>query len=147
MNIEKTGYLPPSEEVEIRKEWKCSVSGLVCKLSSEAEKKNMNFSDSGFPLSDNGKKDCFSNTIKKPYKSKVFIVAWRVDAKLKNISGLLVYFIWVQWLKSLRLQTRVVVITWVDGRVSDNISNNLLNLWSQACSLHIDWVASFHRLG
>lgn len=66
---------------------------------------------------------------------------------MKNIGGLLVYFIWVQWLKSLRLQTRVTVITWVDGRVSDNISNHLLNLWSQACSLRIQWASSFHRLG
>lgn len=56
MNIEKNWvFFPPSDEVEIRKEWKCTISGLVCMLSSEAEKKHMNFSDSGFPLSDNGK--------------------------------------------------------------------------------------------
>lgn len=40
-----------------------------------------------------------------------------------------------------------MVITWVDGWVSNDISNNLLNLWSQARSLCIHWVASFHRLG
>lgn len=95
-----------------------------------------------------GGKIVFQKHYKKHYKSKVSIIAQGVNAgKVKNTHGLLVYVLWVQWLKSLRLQTRDRAITWVDGRVSDNISNNLLNLWSQACSFHIKGAASFHRLG
>lgn len=38
------------------------------------------------------------------------------------------------------------MLTRVNGRITDNVRNDLLNVRSQTCSLQVDRVASFHRL-
>lgn len=45
-----------------------------------------------------------------------------------------------------KLQVRAAMLTWVNGRITDNIRNYLLNFGRQTCSLQVDRVASFHRL-
>ena len=45
-----------------------------------------------------------------------------------------------------KLQIRAAMLTRVNGSITDDIRNDLLNFRSQTCSLQVDRVASFHCL-